>query len=80
MLPEERKTSQSSRALDSTDAAVVKLLMELGFQHKRIAALFDVNQGRIAEIGTGQRHSQVESLRAYWRRGRWDAGVKDTIE
>ena len=33
---------------DATASA--KYLHKKGFQHKRIAALFDVNQGRIAEI------------------------------
>lgn len=81
MLPTDRKATQHSVKLDTTDAAIIKLLSEdLGFQHKRIAALFDVNQGRISEIVSGKKFETVESLRAYWQRGRWEAGVKEIVE
>ncbi len=41
---------QRSKKLTAGDAALILHLVHLGFQHKRIAGLFDVNQGRIAEI------------------------------
>ncbi len=43
---------QRSKKLSPADAALIIHLIHLGFQHKRIAALFDVNQGRISEIAT----------------------------
>lgn len=49
----ERHVEQKSDKLSPSDAAIVVLLASMGFQHKRIAALFDVNQGRIAEIVRG---------------------------
>lgn len=58
-LPEERIESQKSDApTGALEIAIVKLLVDVGFQHKRIAALFDCNQGRIAEIATGQKGSE----------------------
>lgn len=54
-LPDERIRSQRSDGLsDAIEIAIAKLLIDVGFQHKRVAALFDCNQGRIAEIATGQ--------------------------
>lgn len=37
------------------DIAVIVLLKQLGYFEHRIAALFDVNQGRISEVWTGKR-------------------------
>lgn len=55
-LAQERLASQKSEAPgDDPEIALVKLLVDVGFQHKRIAALFDCNQGRIAEIATGKK-------------------------
>lgn len=52
-LTQEQLESQKSEAPGSDlEVAIVKLLIHVGFQHKRIAALFDCNQGRIAEIAT----------------------------
>ena len=51
-----------SRTLTETDASVIRMLCELGFQQKRIAALYDVNQGRIAEIATGQKFEDAPVL------------------
>lgn len=59
-LSEERIDSQRSEApAGDLEIAVVKLLVDIGFQHKRVAALFDCNQGRIAEIATGQKGADV---------------------
>jgi hypothetical protein len=47
----ERRTKQmKSHALTTSDKALALDLTKRGFPHKRIAALFDVNQGRIAEV------------------------------
>ena len=46
--------NQRSKSLTPADGALILHLIHLGFQHKRIAALFDVNQGRISEIATGR--------------------------
>lgn len=54
--------SQKSDTLSAEDVAVVKTLLYMGFQQKRIAALFDVNQGRIAEINNGRVHVGVDRL------------------
>lgn len=51
-----RSNSQKSDAqLTAYDAAIIRFLIDHGFQHKRIAALYDINQGRIAEINTGEK-------------------------
>jgi DNA-directed RNA polymerase specialized sigma24 family protein len=44
-----RWESQASSALTTDDKQVIRMLADRGFQHKRIAALFDVNQGRIVD-------------------------------
>lgn len=36
-------------------------LLQLGFQQKRIAALFDVNQGRISEIAAKMKDGEPGS-------------------
>lgn len=59
-LSHDRIESQKSDAPSGAlGIAIVKLLVDVGFQHKRIAALFDCNQGRIAEIATGQKGGDV---------------------
>ena len=59
-LPLERIKSQRSDAIDhDIEIAITRLLLDVGFHHKRIAALFDCNQGRIAEIATGQNRPGV---------------------
>lgn len=59
-LSEERINSQMSESpTGDLEIAIVKLLLDIGFQHKRIAALFDCNQGRIAEIATGKKGTGV---------------------
>jgi hypothetical protein len=48
-----------SRKLTAADAALIKKRLKAGeFQH-RIAADFDVNPGRIAEIKTGKKFAAV---------------------
>ncbi len=46
----ERHTSQDSLNMTVGDCAVLVSLVDAGFQHKRIASLFDINQGRVSEI------------------------------
>ena len=41
-------------------AAKIKLLLKTGEKQHRIAALFDINQGRISEINTGKKFSNVD--------------------
>lgn len=56
MVSRARQNSQLSHNPDEPlEFAIVKLLVDHGFHHKRIAALFDCNQGRIAEIARGHR-------------------------
>lgn len=45
-----RHASQKSHTLEHADRSIIIYLLRLGFHEKRIAALFDVNQGRIAEV------------------------------
>ncbi len=40
--------------MNNKDKAVALMLVELGYAQHRIASLFDVNQGRISELATGQ--------------------------
>lgn len=59
-LSTKRNESQKSHNPESeTEIAIVKMLCDAGFHHKRIAALFDCNQGRIAEINKGQNGAHV---------------------
>ena len=44
------EADQRSKRLTAAVAALIVHLVHLGFQHKRVAGLFDVNQGRIAEV------------------------------
>ncbi len=54
-LPQHRIHSQRSEAPTAPlEVAITKLLLDVGFTQKRIAALFDCNQGRIAEISRGK--------------------------
>lgn len=43
-----------SAKLTRTDVQKIKELLDAGWYQNRIAALFDVNQGRISEIKTGK--------------------------
>lgn len=45
-----REEAQASYSLQPHDVPIIIGLTRLGFHQKRIAALFDVNQGRIAEV------------------------------
>ncbi len=44
----ERHGAQLSRGLTAADKEVINLLVDLGFQHKRIASLFDVPSSAIS--------------------------------
>ena len=44
------------KKLSNTDIGVVIFLLALGYDQHRIAALFDVNQGRISEINMRRRN------------------------
>ena len=48
-----------SRTLNSDDAAIIKVRIREGEFLNRIAADFDVNPGRISEIKSGKRFSNV---------------------
>lgn len=50
---------QSEAPNDNLEVALTKLLIDVGFQHKRIAALFDCNQGRVAEISRGHKGKNI---------------------
>jgi len=50
--------------MNSQDRTIAVLLIHLGYKQNRIASLFDVNQGRIAELSTGQTPVQKPRLRA----------------
>jgi hypothetical protein len=56
-----RDTRKPSYRLNRADAAVVKLLLSQGLFVHRIAAMFDVNPGRISEIKTGRRFADVDA-------------------
>lgn len=55
-----KSNRRPSRRLSAADAAVVKKLLSEGWFQNRIAALFDVNPGRISEIKTGQTFAEVQ--------------------
>lgn len=48
-----------SHKLTSDDAAIIKKRLKAGELQSRIAADFDVNGGRIAEINTGKTFPEV---------------------
>lgn len=48
-------TRDLAEPLSERDRAVVLLLYAMGYQQRRIAAFFDVNQGRISEAVTAFR-------------------------
>jgi len=52
-------TRRPSRSLTAKDAAIIKSRIRAGEFLNRIAANFDVNPGRISEIKTGKRFSDV---------------------
>jgi hypothetical protein len=54
--------TQRSEPIDEDAAATIKLLLKLGHQQKRIASLFDCNQGRISEIASGAKFGHIKSL------------------
>lgn len=56
------KSQRSENPSGELEIAIVKLLIAVGFQHKRIAALFDCNQGRIAEISKGHKGAEVSCV------------------
>lgn len=49
-----------SASLTANDAAQIKLLLQMRVLQSRIAAIFDVNGGRISEIKTGKRFLNVK--------------------
>lgn len=48
-----------SRSLNRQDVATIKKLLNEGWFQNRIAAVFDVNPGRISEIKTGKKFADV---------------------
>jgi hypothetical protein len=54
-ISDERDRSQRSVApRDDIELALIDMLAMMGWQHKRIAALFDCNMGRIAQALAGE--------------------------
>ena len=53
---------RTSKTLTEKDAAIIKGMRLRGDANHRIAAWFDVNQGRIAEINTGQHFRWVQPV------------------
>ena len=56
------------------DIAVAKMLLRCGYAQHRIASLFDVNQGRIAEISTGERGGDIQPAILLTGRDGWSFG------
>ncbi len=50
-----------SYTLTAHDAAIIKKRLQTGELQSRIAADFDVNSGRIAEINTGKTFPEVKA-------------------
>ena len=50
------RAEPSGRRLSETDASIVKGMAQRGDRHHDIAAWFGVNQGRIAEVLSGDKH------------------------
>jgi hypothetical protein len=48
-----------SRVLTREQVAIIKKMLREGHFQNRIAAMFDVNPGRISEINTGQKFADV---------------------
>jgi len=48
-----------SRRIKPDDVPIIKKLIREGHYLNRIAAQFDVNQGRISEIKTGKRYPEI---------------------
>ncbi len=55
------RAEPSGITLTATDAAIIKGMLRRGDRQHDIAAWFGVNGGRIAEIASGYRFSEVES-------------------
>lgn len=60
---------QNSDTLTENDGKIIRYLLGKGFQTKRIAALFDVNQGRISEINSGQKFKSLNRTYPIKKRG-----------
>lgn len=50
------RAEPSGRRLSESDASIVKGMAQRGDRHHDIAAWFGVNQGRIAEVLSGDKH------------------------
>lgn len=55
------RAEPSRRSLTEEDAALIKGMLLRGDRHHDIAALFGVNQGRVAEIKDGSRFHKVDA-------------------
>lgn len=55
------KALPSGNRLDEADAAIVKGMLARGDRQHDIAAWFGVNGGRIAEISTGAKFTEVKA-------------------
>ena len=54
-----RRAEASGQRLSEADASIVKGMADRGDRHHDIAAWFGVNQGRIAEVLAGEKHSNA---------------------
>jgi len=67
LTPAQRHEQQDSYRIRQSDYWIVDTLNETGFHYKRIAALFDVDLGRIAEIAN--RNDPTKKSKPYGWRG-----------
>ena len=51
--------------LSTQDISVIKARLLAGDLHHRIAADYDLNQGRISEINTGKRFAEIPPAEEY---------------
>jgi len=58
------RAGPSGPKLTPQDAALIRGMIARGDRHHDIAAFFGVNQGRIAEVRTGERHPGIPAAEA----------------
>lgn len=63
MIHSSRKPDRRSPVITALQAAKIKAMLAKGILQHKIAAMFDINQGRVSEINTGKRFAEVEPFR-----------------
>ena len=48
--------NSNNETFTDLEAALIRLLRQMGFAEHRVASLFDVNGGRISEVNTNKRN------------------------